>query len=90
MFHVVYVLKSEQDDSLYIGYTSNLTRRLKEHDLGLNFSTKAKKPWRLIFFESYLSEEDARRREKYLKTSTGSRIIRRMLKAYFYQISVEK
>lgn len=86
MFHIVYVLQSEQDGGLYTGYSSNLKKRFKEHNSGLNFSTKHSKPWRIIFFEAYLNETDARRREKYLKTSQGSRLLKRMLKEYFYEI----
>ena len=90
MFHVVYVLQSEIDGGLYIGYTKNVKRRLVEHNRGLNFSTKSKKPWQLIFFEAYLDEKDAKRREGYLKTSQGARLLKRMLKEYFYKKRVEK
>jgi len=90
MFHLVYVLQSKADKSFYIGYTGDIRQRLSEHNQGLNFSTKSKKPWRLIFFEAYLCEKDARRREKYLKTSQGSRLLKRMLKGYLYLQKVEK
>ena len=90
MFHYVYVLQSKNDKDLYIGYTIDVRGRLKEHNLGHNFSTKSLRPWRLIFYEAYLSGYDAKRREKYLKTSQGARVIRRMLKEYFYSQKVEK
>ena len=41
-------------------------------------------PWHLIHYEAYYNEDDAKRREKYLKTSQGSRLLKRMLKEYFY------
>ena len=85
MFQIVYVLQSEVNDSFYVGYTGNVKRRLEEHNFGLNQSTKSKQPWRLIFFEAYLSKKDAERREKYLKTSQGMRLLKRMLKEYLYQ-----
>lgn len=85
MFHFVYLLQSIKDYSLYIGYTVDLKNRLFKHNQGFNFSTKSKRPWRLIFFEAYLNEEDAKRREKYFKTSQGSRLLKRMLKEYFYE-----
>jgi len=50
----------------------------------LVFSTKPYLPWRIIFFEAYRNEKDAKRREKYLKTSQGGRLLKRMLKEYFY------
>ena len=84
MFFYVYVLQSEKDNSLYIGFSSDLRKRLKEHNRGLNFSTKSHRPWNLIHYEAYLSQSDAKRRESYLKTSQGSRLFKRMLKDYFY------
>src|SRR3990167_10254066 len=84
MFHYVYVLQSIKNNSLYIGHTRNLQKRLKEHNNGLNFSTGPYKPWQLIQYEAYLNEKDAKRREGYLKTSQGSRLLKRILKEYFY------
>jgi len=85
MFHYVYVLESLKNNSLYIGYTIDLRKRFQEHNRGKNFSTKLHKPWRLIHYEAYFNEQDAKRREKYLKTSQGSRVVKRMLKIYFYK-----
>jgi putative endonuclease len=73
-----------KNHDLYVGYTTDLRKRLQEHNRGLNFSTKPYRPWRLIHFEAYLNENDAKRRENYLKTSQGSRTLKRMLKEYFY------
>jgi len=85
MFYYVYIIESIKNNVLYIGFTNNLKNRLQEHNRGLNFSTKTQKPWRLIHFEAYLNEEDAKRREGYLKTNQGSRLLKRMLKEYFYR-----
>ncbi|OGD62318.1 excinuclease ABC subunit C [Candidatus Berkelbacteria bacterium RIFOXYA2_FULL_43_10] len=90
MFYTVYLLQSKIDGSFYIGYTSDIKRRLKEHNSGLNFSTINKNPWKLIFFEAYINIKDAKRREKYLKTSQGSRLIKRMIKEYLFDKKVEK
>lgn len=84
MFYV-YVLQSKRTDELYKGYTADLRERLQKHNRGLNFSTKGQRPWSLIHYEAYHNEKDARRREKYLKTSQGSRLLKRMLKEYFYE-----
>lgn len=84
MFYYVYILQSIKNQSLYIGYTSNLKTRLKEHNRGFNFSTKINVPWQLIHYEAYLNEKDVKRREKYLKTNQGSRLLKRMMKEYFY------
>ena len=85
MFHYVYVLKSLINDNLYIGMTDNLKRRLWEHNHGLSFSTKPYMPWQIIHFEGYINKKDSSRREKYLKTNQGSRLLKRMLKEYFYE-----
>ena len=66
MFYV-YVLKSLKDNKLYIGYTNDLKRRFKEHNDGENVSTKSRRPFVLIYYEAYLSQKDAREREKKLK-----------------------
>jgi len=84
MFYYVYVIQSMKNHDLYVGYTTDLRKRLQEHNRGLNFSTKPYRPWRLIHFEAYLNENDAKRRENYLKTSQGNRTLKRMLKEYFY------
>ncbi len=84
MFYYVYVLQSMKNNSLYIGYTTDLKNRLQEHNRKLNFSTKPFTPWQVIHAEAYRNEKDAKRRERYLKTSQGARLLRRMLKEYFY------
>ena len=66
MFYT-YLLKSLKDDELYIGYTNNLKRRFQEHNLGKSKSTKSRKPFKLIYYEAYLSKDDAQKRERNLK-----------------------
>lgn len=83
MFYV-YCLKSEICDELYMGYTNDLKRRLLEHNQGKNVSTKRYMPWAVIYYEACLVEGDAKRREKYLKTSQGRRMLKIRLKEYFY------
>ena len=78
--HYVYVLLSLSDGMLYIGYTSNLERRISEHHRGNSKSTSCRRPLKLVFYECYLSKEDAMRRENYFKTSPGKRVLRLMLK----------
>ena len=75
MFFYVYVLQSLKDGLRYVGYTNNLKKRLEEHARGLNFSTKFRLPFRLIYFEGCLLMADARRREHYLKTTQGRRFL---------------
>lgn len=66
MFHV-YLLQSEKDNDLYIGFTNNLERRIREHNNGLVPSTHSRRPFELAYCEGYKSETDARHRENNLK-----------------------
>ena len=79
MFYV-YVLKSGKDGKLYIGFTEDLKKRLEVHDLGLNDSTAYRRPLRLIYYEGYLCEKDARMREKFLKSGRGHEVLYIQLK----------
>jgi putative endonuclease len=78
MFYV-YVLHSESDQGLYIGYSANLRRRIMEHQEGLAFATSFRGPWRLIYYEAYVEQEDAIGREQYLKSGGGRRFLKRQL-----------
>ena len=70
MFYV-YVLKSQKDQCLYTGATSDLDNRLEKHNKGLIESTKDRIPFELIYFEACIDKRDAFRRERYLKTTYG-------------------
>jgi putative endonuclease len=63
MFYV-YVLHSVPDKGLYIGFSTNLRKRLKEHSQGLAFATSHRRPWKLIYYEAYIEEADASGRER--------------------------
>ena len=65
MFHV-YILKSTDSNDLYIGFTSDIQKRLLVHNQGKNTSTKLHQ-WILVYSESFLAEADARKRERMLK-----------------------
>jgi len=78
--YYVYVLKSQMDGNLYIGYTTNLKNRLQKHQNGEVLSTSPRRPFELIFYEGYKNMEDAKRREGHLKTSKGKSSLRMMLR----------
>ncbi|MFA4833931.1 MAG: GIY-YIG nuclease family protein [Patescibacteria group bacterium] len=63
----VYIIKSKKNSSLYIGSTSNLKKRLEEHNESKSFSTKRYIPWVPVYIEGYFSKEEALLREKNLK-----------------------
>lgn len=70
MFYV-YVLRSESDLGLYIGYSSDLRRRLAAHQRRAARATSHRGSWRLIYYEAYAEQADALGREKYLKSGVG-------------------
>jgi putative endonuclease len=78
MTYTVYVLKSRIDGRLYKGMTENLERRLFEHNSGNQKSTKAFKPWDLVYSKEFDTRDEARNYEKYLKSGVG----REFLKVY--------
>ena len=79
----VYVLYSTRDGDLYTGYTKDLKQRFERHQKGLVASTKDRRPLELIYYEACLDQDDATRREKYLKTYKGKMFLRNRLKSYF-------
>ena len=78
----VYVLRSESDSGFYIGFSTNLRARLRQHQAGESFATKSRGPWKLVYYEAYLNQEDALGREKYLKSGSGRRFLRAQLRHY--------
>lgn len=67
MYHV-YLLRSKKNNTFYIGYTNNVERRLKDHNSGLGEHTKKYMPWEIVYYESFASLADAKKREKSLKS----------------------
>jgi len=82
MFYYVYILRSRKNKSLYVGYSSNLRKRLLTHNLGLNKATKPFRPYELVFYEAFLNRVDAKNREEYLKSGWGFRTIKKMMENY--------
>ncbi len=82
MFYYVYILQSLKNNSLYIGYTSDLRKRLKEHNSGKSKATKPFRPYKLIFYEAFLNKTDAENREEYLKGGYGRKTIKGLMKIY--------
>ncbi|MDD5529550.1 MAG: GIY-YIG nuclease family protein [bacterium] len=75
MAFYVYVLKSELTEKIYIGETSDLNNRIKQHNdpecWFTEFTKKNAGPWRLVYKEEYPTRKDAMRREKELKSGQG-------------------
>lgn len=80
--YYVYILQSQKDNLLYTGFTTDLKRRVEEHNAGEQVSTQNRIPLKLIYFECSLNKEDAIAREKYLKSGMGKKYLRNRLKNY--------
>jgi putative endonuclease len=76
---VVYVLYSDKLNKRYIGSTRDVNSRLKEHNSGKSKFTKTGVPWKLIYKESYQSNQEARRRELFLKSGVGRKFLDQIL-----------
>jgi len=81
-FSYVYILKSLKNGSLYIGYTKDLKRRLEQHNNGESPATKPFRPYKLIFYEAFLNDTDAKNREVYLKGGYSRKTIKSLLNKY--------
>ena len=75
----VYVLKSKKDNRRYIGSTNNLEKRIREHNAGKVKSTKNRKPLVLIYKEDFLTEGEARLRERFFKTHKGFNVLKKII-----------
>jgi putative endonuclease len=82
MMFYTYVLQSTKDKKFYTGYTKDLKLRFEQHKKGLVESTNCRRPLELIYYEACLDEEDATRREKYLKSYHGKMFLKNRLKSY--------
>ena len=80
VMHYAYILRSQKDPSVvYHGYTSDLKARLATHNRGGNISTQNMRPWSLVWYGAFDSEETARASDRYLKTASGKAFSRKRL-----------
>lgn len=80
-FFYVYILLC-RDGDFYAGFTTDIKRRLKEHRLGTNVSTRNRLPVELVYFEGHKSKDDAYKREAYFKTTKGKTTLKLILRDY--------
>jgi len=75
--YFVYVISSISRNYVYVGITDNPDRRIKQHNLGYERTTRPYSPFKTVFVEPYPSRIEARLREKYLKSAAGKRWIKK-------------
>ncbi|MBN1325867.1 GIY-YIG nuclease family protein [Candidatus Falkowbacteria bacterium] len=74
--YYVYVLKSLKNGKRYVGFTSKqLNARFKEHNAGSNKWTRENRPFINIYSEEYKTKTEAMKREKFLKSGQGRKIL---------------
>lgn len=77
--YTVYVIRSLNSGKRYIGFTQkNVKIRALEHDQNKNLSTRNQK-WILIYYEKGYCKECALKREKFLKSGQGRKILDKIL-----------
>ncbi|MBP9762888.1 GIY-YIG nuclease family protein [Patescibacteria group bacterium] len=81
--YFVYLLQSQKDFQWYTGFTENIEQRLSSHNAGKNISTAERRPWVMIYYEAYLNKSDALGRERFLKSGSGHRFLRKQLQNFF-------
>jgi len=77
--YYTYILQSDQDGTYYIGYTSDLERRISDHNSGLSRYTSQNTPWRLVYFEAFESKTLAIKRERFLKKQKSKDFYQRLI-----------
>jgi putative endonuclease len=75
--YFVYILQSIKDKSYYTGYTTDLQKRLGEHNGGVVPYTSSKRPFKLIWYCSFENKIKALQFEKYLKSGSGHAFARK-------------
>ena len=81
----VYVIKSISRNYIYVGLSSDLTKRIDDHHKGYNKTTKPYSPFLIIFTEEFQTRVDARKREKYLKSGVGKEYIKSFLAMHHFE-----
>jgi putative endonuclease len=81
---------SERDGRFYAGSTTDLRARVREHTAGRVRSTASRTPLVLIYYEACVDLDDARRRDRFLKTGKGKRYLNNRLSAYLSAIRSNK
>ena len=76
---IMYILISKVFKKTYTGHTDNIAKRLKDHNLGRSTFSKRYRPWEVIHKEEFKTEQEAGRRERYLKTAAGRRYLKKTI-----------
>ena len=87
MYYVYYLQSEKFPEKYYVGLTTDVERRLKEHNSGKSIHSNKYKPWILINYTAFLHEATAKAFEEYLKTSSGRAFAK---KRFYYSYISDK
>jgi len=87
--YYVYVLKSVNFKRFYVGLTTDIDRRLTQHNSGRTKSIKAYTPFLVIYFETFKDRQEARNREKYFKSAAGRKYLVKIGIKYWSRSSMD-
>ena len=79
MKYFVYILISMVDGSKYVGVTTNLNNRVREHNSGESKYSSAKRPFEMVWYCSFKDKSKAYDFEKYLKHGSGHAFVNKHL-----------
>lgn len=77
--YTVYILESVKRQKHYIGHTSDLERRFRDHNLGRSRYTKAYVPWKIVYTEVFSTKNEAYAREMQIKSYKGGRAFKTLI-----------
>ena len=75
-----YALTSLARNYIYVGISSNLKKRIVQHNAGKERTTKPYRPFRLLLSEAFSTRIEARRREVWLKSGIGKEFLGKLAK----------
>ena len=71
MFFVYRIHRLKYSNRNYVGYSTDLKQRITDHNAGKNKFTAPFRPWKLVYYVAFETEERAREFERYLKSASG-------------------
>ena len=77
--YYVYIIKSLSYNTRYVGSSDDAKRRLAEHNRGECRYTKGRRPWAMMYQELYQTRSEAMKREKFLKSGQGRKLLDKIL-----------
>jgi putative endonuclease len=75
----VYAITSLNSNYIYVGLTNNPDRRFQQHNRGKGRATKPNAPFRMLYLEKVGPRDQARKREKYLKSGIGKEFLKSLV-----------